>query len=475
MSILIYVEISRRELNSKLLLAVVAASKGHQVVVSEKNTIVRGISANWFPGSIFHTKSVTPDPEKMKEHDRIIDKKLSVTSQDEEAGVATHGFESFALKRFSLASVRQVGALFCWGPEDHNFLSKKYPTEADRIYLVGSPRADLWSPKFANFAGSPRRFGLTDYLLIPSNFGILQTSVSEFVNSEMDAGYYTRDPKMLDNRFQYFSDNFRMLSNFVEAIKFLSRRIVGLQIVLRPHPKEDMSLWEKFLQDVPNVLVAREGASIDWVHHAIGIVQNSSTTALEARIARKPVISFVPFERGYQYGSLANELGLKVTSLDGLEKAVQGLLSAADSTRGQSQSKDAHLLERKILIRDEELAAERIVDIWESALGQNDIRRFPWVRFWCLAKLYSAKDFLRNFVSLPGWKLSYEKFPPQDFEEVRKAVRQIENSLGLSRSVKVRRMHSRCFVISPDKVKKSLRKSIHPPRAFGGRKNAFNA
>lgn len=462
MSILIYTEVASRELNSKLLLAILAAARGHHIVVSEKNTILRAIRANLFPGSVFHTKSVTPDRQKMSEHEGVIDKGLLVTSQDEEAGIATYGFESFALKRFSAKSISQVTAVFCWGREDFDFLSKTYPAEANKFRLVGSPRADLWRPTFANLATAPREFGMSDYLLITSQFGVLQTPLSEFFSAEMDAGYYTRDPKMLDDRFQFFSDNFRLLSSFVEAIKFLAGRIVGLQIVLRPHPKEDSLLWEKFLQGVPNVFVIREGANIDWVHHAIGMVHNSSTTAFEARVAGKPVISFVPFERESEYGSLANDLGLKVTSLDGLEKAVQGLLSAPDSTRGESHSKAAHLLERKIFIREDELAAERIVDVWESALCQNGIRQFPWVRFWCLAKLYSAKDLLKNFFSLPGWKLSYEKFPPQNFESIRETVGQIENSLGLTQSLKVRRMHSRCFVISPQKEPRTARDLAHP-------------
>ena len=42
MNIYLNVEISSRELDSKLLLAVIAASKGHQVVISDMSGIDRG-------------------------------------------------------------------------------------------------------------------------------------------------------------------------------------------------------------------------------------------------------------------------------------------------------------------------------------------------------------------------------------------------------------------------------------------------
>jgi len=57
--------------------------------------------SNLFPGSIFHTKSVTPGLSKLDLHARVNGKGVFVTSQDEEAALENYGYERFAMQRFS--------------------------------------------------------------------------------------------------------------------------------------------------------------------------------------------------------------------------------------------------------------------------------------------------------------------------------------------------------------------------------------
>ena len=74
MNIYINVEISSRELDSKLLLAVIAASRGHQVLISDMSGIDRGIRNKFFKPGIFHTKCISPYKEKIDFHDSLIHK-----------------------------------------------------------------------------------------------------------------------------------------------------------------------------------------------------------------------------------------------------------------------------------------------------------------------------------------------------------------------------------------------------------------
>ena len=59
MNIYITVELALRELDSKLLLAVLAAAKGHQVIVSEQNIIKNALKKGFLEPGIFHSKSLT--------------------------------------------------------------------------------------------------------------------------------------------------------------------------------------------------------------------------------------------------------------------------------------------------------------------------------------------------------------------------------------------------------------------------------
>ena len=66
MNIYLHVEVSARELDSKLLQAVLAAANGHEVIISQRQEIVKGLETGFLAPGIFHTKSLTPSKEKLK-------------------------------------------------------------------------------------------------------------------------------------------------------------------------------------------------------------------------------------------------------------------------------------------------------------------------------------------------------------------------------------------------------------------------
>ena len=93
MNIYLHVEISARELDSKLLLATLAASKGHQVIVSDLVGIEKGISSGLLAPGIFHTKSLSPHKDKIARHKKMIDKGFIITSIDEEGNLNDYGYQ----------------------------------------------------------------------------------------------------------------------------------------------------------------------------------------------------------------------------------------------------------------------------------------------------------------------------------------------------------------------------------------------
>ena len=91
MNIYLHVEISARELDSKILLATLAASKGHQVIISDLIGILRGIESRVLAPGIFHTKSLTPSKDKIARHRLLIERGFGITSIDEEGALNNHG------------------------------------------------------------------------------------------------------------------------------------------------------------------------------------------------------------------------------------------------------------------------------------------------------------------------------------------------------------------------------------------------
>ena len=101
MNIYLHLEISARELDSKLLLAILAAARGHEVVVANIEVLEKGLLKGWLPSGIFHTKSITPSESKINRHRAIINKGSKITSIDEEACIDRFNYEvpNFLIKQ----------------------------------------------------------------------------------------------------------------------------------------------------------------------------------------------------------------------------------------------------------------------------------------------------------------------------------------------------------------------------------------
>ena len=81
MNIYLSIELAVRELDSKLLLATLAAARGHQVIVSEQNIIKRGLMSGALDPGIFHAKSLTPNDNKIALHQSLIDNGFKIAAE----------------------------------------------------------------------------------------------------------------------------------------------------------------------------------------------------------------------------------------------------------------------------------------------------------------------------------------------------------------------------------------------------------
>jgi len=156
MNIYLHVEVAIRELDSKLLLAVLAASKGHQVILSNMGEIINGIETGVLAPGIFHTKSLTPSRFKIDKHQKLIDNGFVVTSIDEEGGFIDNNQNDFAKTRFSEKSIHQVSAVFGWG-KDVEILKSNYPKNSSKFYKTGSPRIDINKPLLKDYWLKPKK------------------------------------------------------------------------------------------------------------------------------------------------------------------------------------------------------------------------------------------------------------------------------------------------------------------------------
>lgn len=456
MNIYLHVEISSRELDSKLLLASIAAARGHQVVICDMTSLMLGVNKRGFEPGVVHTKSLTPSEKKILRHSKIIEHGHMITSIDEESGLAEHvDYERFSRKRCSCDTLQQASAAFGWGRDDTRALKSVYPDYADRIFMTGSPRVDICLPRFRDYWDAPKGLPGRPYLLIPSNMG-LANGVRKFkdvVRGDRAAGYYDRDPDMFRLRFGRISEEFKLMSYFVEAVQMLSTTSSEFDIVVRPHPVEDVDAWKAFLEGVPNVHVIREGSINAWIHNAFAVMHNGCTTAFESTISGKPVITYKPFEQEYELIE-PNRLGTMVSNLDDLKNVVEEAFSKHIASQGEPASQDVlpeHLRD-KILVDNERLASEKIVDVWEKVGEDLPENETDWKRYARMLRVRKAKSFLAGVAhaafkgSQSGSGLN-QKFPPLDAEDIEGRVSRLADILGMGSSLKCDVLSDRTVLI----------------------------
>lgn len=454
MNIYINVEISVRELDSKLLLAVIAAARGHQVIVSDNSGIDRGFRSKLLAPGVFHTKCISPLQSKINFHEALIQNGFFITSIDEEAGLDMIDYTKFSKTRYSERTVEQSSAIFAWGTDDMESLKKSYPKHKSKIHKTGSPRIDLLNPIFLKYWKFPKTTPKIPYLLVSSNMGRANNikPFFEIIRENRNMGYYKYDEKLFKEIFYWAAEDYQKTYSFIEAIKYLAANNSGFDIVFRPHPTENISSWKCYLEGLPNVHVIHEGSITPWILNSFALLHCGCTTAMEAIVAKKPVVSYVPFKINFA-STLTNNLGYHVETLEKLSITINEIFYKTKSMDQNDLLKSSsELFSKKIYLDKNELAAEKIVKLWESLDNNKLSKPSNWRMYQFLLKVSEIRHTIgRYFRKLFPTKFSnYRedfKFYPLKQQDIFNQVIRLQNTLGIEGNLECKLLSKRTILI----------------------------
>jgi surface carbohydrate biosynthesis protein len=456
MNIYLHVETTIRELDSKLLLATLAASRGHEVIISDIEGIEKGIIRGMLAPGIYHTKSLTAVRSKIERHQSIIDKGNLITSIDEESGLAWHGYETFARTRFSEKTIKDASGVFGWGNEDVDTLKQVYPKYSYKIHRTGSPRVDLWKLKLAEYWGTPSETPNRPFLLVVSNMTYANSVMPFFniISKEQQRGHYERNPGLFLENFKEASEKFRITGEFIEAIQHLAKNNNDYDIVLRPHQNENIEAWRVYLKGIPNVHVIRQGSISAWVKNAFAVMHNGCTTALEATVHGKPLVTYIPF-KPRRDNELSNELGYRIQNKEELLQKVNALFNDKESNNKNSLNKILPpQVSKKLYIDDNELAAEKMIRVWESLADANPGLSKPsnWNMYKLILKFMKFNGFMGRLIrNLLKGKFSFKnenyKFNPLNSHDIYGRVSRLQKILGIEEKLDCKVISDRTVLI----------------------------
>ena len=464
MNVYLPIEIKARELEGKLLLALIAAEKGHTVILGEKKDTLNLAKTDYLPPGIVHDKSLTPGEYKIKYLTKLKEQGHLITSQDEESGLVDESYETFAKRRYSEKTVSMADKIFTWGKHDQSSLQAIYPEHAKKIVATGSPRVDFWRKDLDDYYKDSVK-GLNSYILIASNFGfpIDENPFWNRIARLRQTGYFDRDPEMERYMYENTAYQYRLLHEFILMIRDLSEEFPHEKIVVRPHPVESIDAWHKLVGELPNVIIKREGTISGWIRNASVLIHNGCTSALEAFVSGLPRIAYrpIPHEKERE---IPNKISIQAFDLMELKEIVHNILTKGRAMGYEESENIANdIITNRLSSLSNKLAAEKMVEEWENMANEvkfdtanplDLVRNKPVKKVSLKLKLKSRAVKVRNFfLGTPeegrnNNKLlsSSHKFPSLDDEEINEMIRKLQSTLNRFDNVDTVRFGEKSFI-----------------------------
>jgi surface carbohydrate biosynthesis protein len=459
--LLLPVENQVRELDSKILLACIAARRGFSSYIGSRREIHFNIIH--FPRCIYLSKSVTAASELMFRIMRSLGHKI--VAWDEEALVHLPA-ETYYSRRLSPRALTYVSHLFAWG-EDNAELWRRYPRLPKNVVIkiTGNPRNDLLRPQLHAYydeevAKIRKSYG--NFILVNTNFNHINafTPVQNLFQPLKNAGATPRFGRAAKGMTQEYAEGLRdhkqaIFEDFQRMIPALDKTFPDYNIVVRPHPTEDQEIYRHIADHCERVKVTNEGNVVPWLLAARVLIHNGCTTGIEAYMMGVPAITYrASINEKYDFGfyrlpNLISHPCFNPAELEKtLKKILKGELGVAD---GDDRNQ---IVEHYLAARDGLLACERIMDVLEKNVNggkeSSKPRAGAYISGW---SQWAVRTLIKRYKdSRPGShnrpEFQRHRYPEVPLNQMRARVSRFQQLLGFNNQLRVECFLEQFFRIS---------------------------
>lgn len=446
--LLLPIETKVREYHGKLLLSLIAAERGFEVLLGGQHAL-RNIVHELRPG-IYIDKSIASTKIKWAKWCQRLGHTL--VAWDEE-GLVYFDDEIYYDLRLCEEVLALTSLFFTWGNALDQTILKKLPDSKDKLVSVGNPRFDLMRSEVREFYKPyadklKERYG--SILLLNTNFGFynhyhgLDKERSRLMKSYPLA---IKRPDFIDG---WINAQKVMFHHFVDMLPFLRETFPEHTIIIRPHPSENLMKWKEHSETIQNCYVNNEGNALEWIYASDALIHFNCTTAIEAYLMGIPAIAYRPDQLGAFEQKLPNALSLQATTLNELadllkqicEKRVPNFFLGEDPARTKIATHFLSGLKGP-------LASDRIVDTLLDKFKNIYLQRRTIKE---LGAVYYRKLWLTAKSIKEGGKqadnYSEKKFPGLTIEEIQGDIERFKHVTGRFKDASVKPHKNGCFLLS---------------------------
>jgi surface carbohydrate biosynthesis protein len=453
-TVVLPVDLPVRELTSKLILASALAAAGCRAVVGNKKEII-SIARQSGP-LVWLGKELFADDETSVKNlygSEILRNGSAIVSMQEEGGMfqgKSWKEQLIAKHQIDALRTRDVSRLCAWGERQLAVISAYAPEMIDTLQVTGSARFDISAPSYSwisQAATDKIRNQFGPYILVCTRFGAVTNAKGLhhpfWRKLEQSRHAKKSDRERVDNWFTKWQRDTHDFADFVTLTKELATANKNQRIILRPHPSEGLPFYLQAFSQFANITVVREGDVVSWIRGADLVVHSCCTTGIEAVLAGRPVVNFIPGEsrEADLDVEVAREAGLIATSIDKALDAIDALLKGEQHTRPWS----SHA--RSMLSNLDREAVPLLVDTTVAVLQE---RRIESSKLSFPRKARQGLGIWSSFNRLTGRQLRKAHKPAKRRElDLRQVDTILAGTNSKRRSGRVREFTSHYVVIDP--------------------------
>lgn len=349
-NILFSVEQINRELDFRLVLACLCASRHNRIFVGSPGALMaasRHMRGGLYVGkNVFYDRAF-PDAD-LSHYQRLKNSRFNLIWLDEE-GALYVGHES----RWRRILGRHIDPRFldsrdtvcAWGPFQAEFYRSLSPQCA--IKETGHPRFDLMKSKYNGIfeeEASQIRNRLGEFFLINTNRTIANNGLGVEDTFSPIVGYDIGDPARREDYLNLWAHASRLFISTVHLANTLSLRFPQVRFVIRPHPSEDHNFYKVVFRGVENITVSHEGGVSPWLLACRALIHNGCTTAIESHLAGKEVITFRPHSDERYDCRLPNLVGRQCHDESSVISAVDAIIRGEPAPPNAEFAKEGNRL-----------------------------------------------------------------------------------------------------------------------------------
>ena len=452
MNIYIKVEVKLRELESRLLLAMAAAERGHQVLLGSNLLTLDLVKKKILQPGIVFEKSIVPSERRIRQLNAYKNNNCKITAIDEEGGFINNSFKDFLEERFSSSSIRLTDKIFTWGDRDYKKFRSHFNNYKKKFSATGNPRVDFWRKEFDYYYKNQKLSQIkpTDkFILLASNFGAMlhERRIWEEVKVLRDKKNFERGRDEF-LYYEYKSYQIRLAAKFVKATRKISQKFKNLKIVIRPHPSESVEAWKSIIGNHKNIFVIKDGSIGKWIRKAKLVIHNSCTSGVESHASNIPTIVYRPFRSNFDF-KFPNSLSINVFDEKNLIKEIEQILKKKNNT---TRKKNKYFNNYFCNLRNK-LAADNIVKEWEQLDNGKLSKKNNLFKLKTIANLKEFKgkiisqSFLNNDKNSIHNSAKY-KFPKITSNELETITNNLRKTLNRFENVNVEQFSDRLILVN---------------------------